>query len=45
MKYHSKLENILVENKVVEIKLKTASEKPPSLQGPFATDVARILAS
>ena len=45
MKHHSKLENRLVENRVIEIKLKTTSEKPPLVQGPFATDVAGTLAS
>jgi len=29
-----------VENRVIEIKMKTTSEKPPSVQGPSATDVA-----
>ena len=45
MKYHSKLEKRFAENKVIEIKLKTTNEKPPSVQGPSATDVAGMLAS
>lgn len=31
MKHISKLENIFFENRVIEIKLKITSEKPPSL--------------
>ena len=45
MKHHSKLENRIVENKVIGIKLKTTSEKPPSVQGPSTTDVVGMLAS
>ena len=45
MKYHSKLENKLVENRVIEIKLKTTNEKPPSMQGPSITDVTGMLPS
>ena len=40
MKYHPNLENNFFENKVMEIELKTTNEKPPSVQGPSATDVA-----
>ena len=45
MKYHPNLENRFAENRVMEIELKTTNEKPPSVQGPSATDVARMLAS
>ena len=45
MKYHPNLENRFAENRVMEIELKTTDEKPPSVQGPSTTDVARMLAS
>ena len=45
MKYHPNLENRFAENRVMEIELKKTNEKPPSMQGPFATDVAGMLAS
>jgi len=45
MKYHPNLENKFAENRVMEIELKTTNEKPPSVQGPFATHVVGMLAS
>lgn len=45
MKYHPNLENRIAENRIIEIELKTTKEKPPSVQGPFATDVAGMLSS
>ena len=45
MKYHPNLENRFAKNKVMEIELKTTNEKPPSVQGPSATDVVGLLTS
>ena len=45
MKYHPNLENEFAENRVMEIELKTTNEKPLSVQGLSATDMAGMIAS